>query len=478
MLKGGSSVKRSAVLMLSCLFVLSAFMPSVTAAESKALFNGDGSARALDLSMPLLNSPLLGALPALGNAAGALPVVGGAAGGGLPVVSDLLKGITIGLTSTLFNSDPKAQGAAIGSCSLLSSSVKLPLPADLPCLSETSMTSSAPGDVTAQGTGTEKCASNLSIGIVELTSSCGSSTSRIESNRPVSLNKAGVATLNIGLTNLGGLLGLNAADTTNQLVDTVTGLLGNILDTVKGIAPVAPLDLKGAVQQALDQLKGAQLAKLATIQAGFSSTDVSNESGNITNVVSSAAGSQVGLLGVTNALSDGLVIVDVSLAKALATWNDVTGVASASSTPAVATLKVKDLLNLVPGDYLVSTVDAGLLNSLLAPLSGTILDSGIELASATPPQEGRNVVASTSGVALRLLRGLGESASGARDGGLTLRLAAADVRLAGDIVKAAQVAPPMPVTGGPTYLFLVGAAILATGSLLIGHRARKLRKAE
>src|SRR5207249_6482783 len=137
------------------------------------------------------------------------------------------------------------------------------------------------------------------------------------------------------------------------------------------------------------------------------------------------AGSQIGLLGLTNALTDGLVVVDVSAAKALASWNDVTGTASSSSTPAVATIKVKDLLNLVPGDYLTSTVDAGLLNGLLAPLSGTILDSGIELASATPPQQGNNVVASTSGVALRLLRGLGESAVGAKDGGLSLRLAAA-----------------------------------------------------
>jgi membrane anchored protein len=453
-------------------------MPTATAAESKALFNGDGSARALDLSMPLLNSPLLGSLPALGSSVGSLPVVGGAAGnGGLPVVGDLLKGITIGLTSTLFNSDPKAQGAAIGSCSLLSSTVKLPLPVDLPCLSESSQTSSAPGDVAAQGTGTEKCASNLSVGIVELITSCGQSNSYIEANRPVSLNKAGVATLNIGLTNLGGLLGLNAADSTNKLVDSVTSLLSGILGTVQGIAPVAPLDLKGAVQQVLDQLKGASLAKLATIQAGFSTTNVSNESGSITNVVSSAAGSQIGLLGLTNALTDGLVVVDVSAARALATWNDVTGTASSSSTPAVATIKVKDLLNLVPGDYLTSTVDAGLLNGLLAPLSGTILDSGIELASATPPQQGNNVVASTSGVALRLLRGLGESAVGARDGGLSLRLAAADVRLAGDIVKAAVVQPALPTTGGATYLFLAAAAILATGAGVVGRKGRKLRKA-
>jgi hypothetical protein len=252
--------------------------------------------------------------------------------------------------------------------------------------------------------------------------------------------------------------------------------LSNVLGTVQGIAPVAPLDLQGAVQGVLDQLKGAGIAKLATIQAGVSNTDLTNE-GGITNVVSQAAGTKVGLLGLTNALSDGLVIVDVSLAKALASWNDATGTANSSATPAIATIKVKDLLNLVPGDYLTSAVDAGALNGLLAPLAGTVLDSAIELASATPAQQGNNVVASTSGVALRLLRGLGESAAGSRDGGLTLRLAAADVRVAGDLVKAAQVAPALPVTGGSTYLFLAGAAALAAASPLVARKARKLRKA-
>jgi hypothetical protein len=428
--------------------MVSAFMPSATASEAKALFNGDGSARALDLSIPLLNA--------------------------LPIVGPTLEGLTVGLTSTLFSSDPKAQGAAIGNCGLLPASLKLPLPVGLPCLSDATELSAAPDG--EPGDGVDKCASALSLGIVDLVTSCANSVSKIVDARPVSLNKGGVATLNIGLTDLGGLLGLNVTDTAGGLVNTVTSLLSGVLGTVQGLAPVPALDLQGAVKTVLDQLAGLSVAKLATIQAGLSSTDLTND-GLITNVVSSAAGAKVGLLGLTNALSDGLIVIDVSLAKAIAQWNDVTGSATSSSTPAVATIKVKDLLNLVPGDYLTSAIDASLLNSLLAPLAGTILDSGIELASATPPQQGNNVVASTSGVALRLLRGIGESALGARDGGISLRLAAADVRLAGDIVKAAQVAPALPVTGGPTYLILGAAALLGLGSPLVARRARKLRKA-
>jgi len=227
----------------------------------------------------------------------------------------------------------------------------------------------------------------------------------------------------------------------------------------------------------LDQLKGASSAKLATIQQGSPRPTQQTSPGASPNVVSSAAGSQVGLLGLTNRSDRRLGHRRRLAAKALATWNDVTGTASSKLHSRGRHAQVKDLLNLVPGDYLISTVDAGLLNGLLAPLSGTILDSGIELASATPPQQGNNVVASTSGVALRLLRGLGESAVGARDGGLSLRLAAADVRLAGDIVKAAVVAPALPTTGGATYLFLAGAAILATGAGVVGRKGRKLRKA-
>jgi hypothetical protein len=428
-------------------FVVSAFMPSARA-DAKALFNGDGSARALDLSIPLLNA--------------------------LPVVGQTLQGLTVGLTSTLFNSDPKAQGAAIGNCGLLPADIPLPLPVNLPCLSDATETSAAPEG--EPGDGQDKCASALSIAIVELVTSCANSKSVIENNRPVSLNKGGVATLNVGLTDLGGLLGLNVADTAGGIVNTVTGLLSNVLGTVQGLAPVAPIDLKGAVEGVLNQLAGLEVAKLLTVQAGLSQADVTND-GLVTNVLSSAAGAKVGLLGLTNALSDGLLIIDVSLAKATATWNDVTGSASSSATPAVATLKVKDLLNLVPGDYLVAPVDVGLLNGLLAPLAGTILDSGIELASATPPQQGNNVVASTSGVALRLLRGIGESAPGARDGGLLLRLAAADVRVAGDIVKAAQVAPALPTTGGPTMLFLMGAAALSGGATYMARKGRKMRNA-
>ncbi|MGH2688912.1 MAG: hypothetical protein ACRDKW_08915 [Actinomycetota bacterium] len=442
-------MKRGAVLFLSCVFMVSAFMPSATASEAKALFNGDGSARALDLSIPLLNA--------------------------LPVVGSTLEGLTVGLTSALFSSDPKAQGAAIGNCGLLPAGLKLPaLPVGLPCINDATELSSAPEG--EPGDGVDKCASALSLGLIDLVTSCANSVSKIVDARPVSLNKGGVATLNLGLTDLGGLLGLNVTDTAGGLVNTVTGLLSGVLGTVQGLAPVPALDLQDAVKQVLDQLAGLSVAKLATIEAGLSATDVTND-GLITNVVSSAAGAKVGLLGLTNALSDGLIVIDVSLAKAIAQWNDTTGTATSSSTPAVATIKVKDLLNLVPGDYLTSAIDASLLNSLLAPLAGTILDSGIELASATPPQQGNNVVASTSGVALRLLRGLGESALGARDGGITLRLAAADVRVAGDIVKAAQVAPALPVTGGPTYLLLGAAALLGMGSPLLARKARKMRKA-
>lgn len=442
-------MKKVAVFVVTFVFVLTAFAPTSSGLEAKPVFKGEGAARALDLSLPILN-----ALPALGQD---------------------FKGLTLGLTSSTFSSDPKANGIAIGSCGLLQSGLSLPnLPAQLPCSNDSVESSAAPDGNAGDGNAT--CASALKLAIVNLVTSCANSLSKIEGGRPVSLNNGGVADLNLDLADLSNLLGLNVQDTTNQVVNTVTGLLTNVLGTVQGVAPVAPADLKGAVENFLEQIKDVNVAKLATIKAGLASTDVTNQ-GQITNVVSQAAGAKIGLLGITNALEDGLVIVDVSAAKAIANWNDVTGIAEASATPALATIRVKDLLNLVPGDYLQSTVDASALNSLLQPLAGTILDSSIELASATPPQKGSNVVASTSGVGLRLLRGVGESSAGARDGGIVLRVAAADVKLAGDIMKAIPAKPALPVTGGPTYVFLVGAAMLGAAAPFLARLGRRLRQA-
>lgn len=450
-------MKRLIVTLLSFVFAVGALAPASSAAETKPKFQGEGSARALDLSIPLLK-----ALPALGQNVS-------------ENLGENFKGLTLGLTSTQFSSDPMAKGMASASCELLPTGVSLPkLPADLPCSKESVETSSAPEG--NGGDGVDSCATVLKVSIVDLAAACANSLSKIENQRPVSLNKGGVADVNLTVTDLSKLLGLGVEDTKNQLTNTVSGLVSQVMGTVQGVAPVAPAQLQQAVGNVLNQIRDLNVSKLAAIKAGTASSEVTGQ-GAIETLTSQAAGAKIGLLGIGNPLEDGLVIIDVTAAKATATWDDATGTAKASATPALATIKVRDLLDVVPGsDYLSATVDAGLLNNLLAPLSGTILDSSIDLATATPSQEGRSAAASTSGVGLHLLKGVGESAPGARDGGLILRIASADAKIAGDVATATPIesAPTLPRTGGQTYVFLAGAALLAIAAPLFARLSRRI----
>jgi hypothetical protein len=468
-------MRRFAVSLTSLVLVASALVPAASATETLTAFRGAGTARALDLSLPLLRSlPLLGGL----SSESVSPL------GAVPAVNQLLKGLTVGLTSGVFASQPTASGAAIGLCGLLPDGVGLPplplpplpmlpsLPVDIPCTKSSVETSSAPDG--NPGDGMDSCSEQLQIALVNLTTSCANSASRIESGMPVTLNKGGIALLNLQLANLPELLGLNVTATKDALIDQVSTVLGSVLGTVQGLAPVAPVDLKGAVESLLAQVKALDLTRLATIQAGTTSTNATTQ-GNGTSVVAEAAGGKVGLLGITNPLTDGLVIIDVSAAKAVASWDNVTGQASSSATPAVATVQVRDLLNLVPGDYLTAAIPALDLNNILAPLAGTPLASSVELASATPAQNGQNVVASTSGVMLRLLKGFGESAPGARDGGIVLRFAAADATVTGEVVNAV-VAAPLPHTGGPTTAFMLGALLLGIGGTTLALLRRRLAR--
>jgi hypothetical protein len=472
-------MRRFAFSLTVLVLLAGALVPTASAAEAQATFRGAGSARALDVSMPLLGSlPVVSSLPAL-----QVPALGS-----LPAVDQLVKGLTVGLTSGVFASEPKASGLALGLCGLLPPDFGLPplplppLPAlptlpiglpDLPCKKEAVETSSAPDG--PAGDGLDTCAQHLSLAVLDAMTACANSASKIESGMPVTLNKGGVALLNLDLLDLPSLLGLNVAQTKDQLVDTVTGLIGNILGTVHGLAPVAPVDLKGAVEGLLGQIKTLNITRLAAIQAGQTSTNATT-AGSGTSLVAEATGGRIGLLGINNPLDDGLVIIDVSAAKAQATWDSITGSATSSATPAVASVKVKDLLDLVPGDYLTAVVPALGLNNLLAPLAGTILDSSVDLASATPAQSGPNAGASTSGIVLRLLKGLGESAAGARDGGITIRMAAADVAVSGEVVQPVQAAPALPHTGGPTAAFLLGATLLGTGGVTLAGVRRRLRR--
>lgn len=445
-------MRRFALAALAAALVLGSLAPAALAAEAQVSFQGVGVARALDLSVPALN---------------ALPV---------SAVQNFT-GLTVGATFAQFNGigSARAVGQAIGHCGLLPSAVSLPVVGSA-CSQESMEVSASDAD---NGDGQARC-QNLGIGIVNLATSCANSRSFIDAGRPAGSNQGGVAEVNIGLDlallkSLG--LPLDVQATKDQVVNTVVGLVNQVVATVPAVQQLTGTqvnDLVGKINTLLDQIiKGT--GKLATIKVGLATTDVTNQ-GVVTTVTSTAMGAKIGLLGIADALSDGLVIIDVSAAKATALWNDATGQAEAFATPAIATIKVKDLLGLVnPGGYITASVEAPALMNVLAPLNGTPLETTIELASATPKQVGQSVSAATSGVGIHALKGLGASSLGATDGGLSLRLASASVSMSGDIVKAETVSAPLPLTGGPTHAYIALAAILAVGAPMFLRTARRVR---
>src|SRR5207245_9701193 len=85
-------------------------------------------------------------------------------------------------------------------------------------------------------------------------------------------------------------------------------------------------------------------------------------------------------------------------------------------------------LNNLLGGLLTQSDQAG----NLTLLAGTPLETTIKVASATPHSTGRNVSASSDGVSIFALKGLGAFSPSAMHGGLRLRLASSSAAVAGD----------------------------------------------
>jgi hypothetical protein len=154
----------------------------------------------------------------------------------------------------------------------------------------------------------------------------------------------------------------------------------------------------------------------------------------------------------------------------------------------VAHVRVGDPLNLTGAPLLDLPVALPSLNGLLGGLltqtdqagdltllAGTPLQTTIKIASATPAATGRNVSASSDGVSILALQGLGASSPTAMDGGIRLRLASSSAAVAGDILKVQAAAPSLPITGGSTYVFLAGAAVMAVAAGHVFRSSRRLR---
>jgi hypothetical protein len=495
-------VKRLLVVPVVMMFLLTAFVPVASADTPNVVFMGQGQSSALDLSVPLLNSLPTSILSGILGNLGALG-----------------KGITAGHTETTFEglTNPSVNGLALGVCSLLGSNLlSLPatsgtLPGTLPalgglpslgglCNGQTQATSSSVG---SHGTTSPTC-NDLNIAILDIKTSCSQSFSTIDGGRPVSQNNAGVAEINVALLpnvlgglglnsllgslGLGNLLGGGTTGTAGSLpvvsqlpvAPLVDNLLNGLLKGVAGNAgvPLATNDLVGTLTNTLQQVLG-NAGNLVTIRLGTGSSVLSNN-GSATQETTQAAGAHIGLIA-------DLIQIDVGAANSTVSWNDATGQATGDAAPAIATIKIANPLGGAPLLDLPLTIPSvgGLLSlggltqadqsGNLTLLAGTPLETTIKIASATPHQAGRNVTSSSDGVSILALKGLGASSLGAMDGGLRLRLASSSASVAGDILKVAAAAPSLPITGGPTYVFLAGAAFLAVAAAHVIRNSRRIR---
>ena len=493
-------MKRLLVVPVVMMFLLTAFVPASSADTPNVVFMGQGQSSALDLSVPLLNS-----LP--GNLLGSI----------LGNLGSLGKGITAGHTETTFEglSNPSVNGLALGLCSLLGSNLlSLPavgstLPGTLPglgglpalgsiCSGQTQATSSSAAN---HGSTTQACQA-LSLAILVIKTACSQSYSTIEGGRPVSQNSAGVAEIdvallpdvlgNLGLNSLLGSLGLGNLGG-GGVTGTVSGLplvgplvnnlVGGLLGPVLGSAQGSPLgvgdtaNLVSSITGLLQNVLGAG-GNLVSIKLGTGSSVLSNN-GAATQETAQAAGADIGLIG-------GLIDIQVGAANSTVVWNDASGAATADASPAVAHIKIANPLgggNLLDLPIAVPSLN-GLLGGLLSQtdqagdltlLAGTPLETTIKVASASPHQTGRNVTASSDGVSILALKGLGASSVGGTDGGIRLRLASSSSSVAGDILKVQAAAPSLPITGGPTYVFLAGAAFMAVAAAHVLRNSRRMR---
>ena len=452
-------MKRFITLVSACLVVSCGIIP-VANASSSISFSGSGEARALDLAIPALQRLIPAGTPSSSADA----------------IKDF-KGLTLGLTSSKFSTAPlSASGSAMGLCDLLGDSggsAQLPDPSRF-CSTSTTKTSDTARSQAGDATMTCKA---TPVAVIQIDSACARSFSSVASGIS-STNEAGVSDIKITLD----LTSLGAEELKDSVVDAlqgfVTDFLLNIVHVDDPTVTQKQSDLKSALSSYLNQIKDGGQA--ASIKAGASKTLVTT-TGSITTVTSESAAAAIGFLGVSNALTDGLIIINSSSGSATATVDKVSGVASASAVPVIVTLKVKDLLDLdKTSDYLtVANVKKEDLDPLLTQLNTLqVLQTSITVGEpkVVNSPDHRAAAASVSGVEIHALKGLGESSAGAKDGGFDLRLAAEKVEAASTEVSNLTLASqtPTPHTGGPVYVLIAVGALTVSMSVLLLRFARKI----
>lgn len=366
------------------------------------------------------------------------------------------QGLTAGFSLTQVDSTPSAIGVGAGQCEVLGSESD---PDDLPCNEATTQTATLEdagedGDTCAGPTIPDPLGQIVTIAIA-----CGSANVGLKDGMPVSdnLGKVEETTLSMDLSPLSP----QAEDAKDDLIDAIQEITGGAPDQIGNAVD--------ALADALSQGQGAH------IQLGPASTTVTRKGAGL-KVTSSAAGALIGVAGIpdldgdgnpiagtSDALEDGLIIVEVGRADSSAWFTGPTADAAGAANAALVTVKVRDITQVDP-TYVEISVEPG---ETVTVLEGTPAESTIVAADSTVEQEGGAAAAVSTAVSLHLLKGV--------QGGLKLALgqtsAAAQVQVATVVQPKAKDPKTLPLTGGPN-LAILGLSLMSLAGLALAARRR------
>jgi len=373
------------------------------------------------------------------------------------------QGLTLGFSLAEADSTPHARGVGAGQCEVIPADSD---PDGLPCSDQTTVTSEYPGD---PGSAKPKCLAGLPealSAVLTLDLACGSSRSLLKKGVPTTASTGKIAglsaTLPVGLSLVPVDL---STEQVEEVVDTLTDALAPVLDE----APQEVRDtLTGAEDTAfetvgglLEIVQGIDATDALKVEVGPSASSVKRK-GKAIEVSTDAAGAKVGILGIpagvtksggvlgANPLETGLVIIEVGRAQASASVNTTDAGSTSAASPALVTVRVRDITKPEP-TYVEVSVAPG---ETVTVLQGTPAESTITAADSTTEQGDGSARAAADAVRLHLLKGV--------QGGINLALGRVEVS-----ATAAAVAPKAIQKRAPRILPQTGARDMSLIALVL-----------
>jgi hypothetical protein len=297
--------------------------------------------------------------------------------------------------------------------------------------------------------------------VIAIASACGSSSSTVAKGVPTTLNEGKVLEVGVNLD----LSGLSAE---------LQGVKQQVVDALQDVIGQAPEPINTALTQILDVIDVGQAGKL---QIGVAESNIGAVENGV-QVVSTAAGARIGVLGIptvdddgdplpgtADATTNGLIIVEIGTSRSSVAVDTQKATAEAAASPAIVILKVRDITKVQP-TYTEIPVAPGQSQTVL---EGTPLESTVVAAVSEIENQGTKAAASAAAVRLDLIKGV--------QGGIQLALgrtaAAAQVQAApGPGPQPAPDDDPLPVTGGNSAWLKLGVVLLLGAGVVIWIRRR------